>query len=465
MLCHIVVGIFVVVGAMVVWLFHRPVRTFTVAGAVGVVGALLTAFWAVPLVATFAYTANMRYEKLTWYLDYLFPAELWWVYALAAIGVVVALVRRDRAVLTLVALTGAFALIFRVWPELHAWNLRFLPFWYLGLFLLAAAGVAELVRGIGQQVALVWLGAPPELGDDWGLDPVVDGRRFRLVKSTVTMALVLALAVGGLVYAHHDAGFLDFWAQWNYSGYQDTSPTSTKPKPYGEYRDLMNQMGRLPAGRAMWEGGQAIDTYGTSLALMLLPYWTDGRIASMEGLYYESSATTPFHFMAVAPLSGPGNASNPVRGLDYRTIDDFDLGVRYMQLLGVRYYMAYSTEAKSHAEHEPAARAGRAGPRPGQGPAARVEHLPGEGRGDRRPARVRAGRRDAARRDPVEVLRAPARCGARRTRSSARGSAWRRGGGTTRAPWTARSPRADLRAGPGCPRRPRRPQRAAGSRP
>ncbi len=77
-------------------------------------------------------------------------------------------------------------------------------------------------------------------------------------------------------------------------------------------------MGDLPAGRAMWEGGQAIDTYGTSLALMLLPYWTDGRIASMEGLYYESAATTPFHFMAVAPLSGPGNASNPVRGLDYR---------------------------------------------------------------------------------------------------------------------------------------------------
>jgi hypothetical protein len=89
---------------------------------------------------------------------------------------------------------------------------------------------------------------------------------------------------------------------------------------------------------------------------MLLPYWTDGRIASMEGLYYESAATTPFHFMAVAPLSGPGNASNPVRGLDYRTIQDFDLGVRYMQLLGVRYYMAYSTEAKAKADANPALR-------------------------------------------------------------------------------------------------------------
>ena len=74
-LSHIVVGIFFVIAALVVWLFHRPLRTFRIAGAVGIVGALLTAFWSVPLLATFAYTANMRYEKLTWYLDYLFPAR------------------------------------------------------------------------------------------------------------------------------------------------------------------------------------------------------------------------------------------------------------------------------------------------------------------------------------------------------------------------------------------------------
>lgn len=355
-LCHIVVGIFVVIGALIVWVFQRPVRTFSRAAAIGVVGGLLTAFWTVPLLATFGYTANMRYEKLTWYIDYLFPGELWWVVALAAIGAVIGLVRRDRGVLTLLTLTVAFAVVFRVWPELHAWNLRFLPFWYLGLYLLAAVGVAELARGAAQQTGIVWLGPPPAIGEDWSMDPVADGRRFRVVKSSAALALVALLTLGGLVYArtvHTEHGMLDFWAQWNYSGYEDTSASSTKPKPYGEYHDLITTMGDLPAGRAMWEGGQAIDAYGTSLALMLLPYWTHGRIASMEGLYYESAATTPFHFMAVAPLSGPGNASNPVRGLDYRTIDDFDLGVRYMKLLGVRYYMAYSNDAKTNADANP----------------------------------------------------------------------------------------------------------------
>ncbi len=355
-LSHVVVGIFVVVGAVVVWLFYRPLRNLRVAVAVAAVGALLTAFWTVPLLATFGYTANMRYEKLTWYIDYLFPGELWWVIGLAGIGALIGLVRRDRAILTILTLSLTFALVFRVWPELHAWNLRFLPFWYLGLYLLAAAGVAEMARGVSQQLALVWLGPPPGPSEEWELDPVIDGRRFRLVKSVTAVVLVVLVSGGALWSAHISRGFLDFWAQWNYSGYQDASPSSTKPKPYREYKRLIDTMNRLPPGRAMWEGGQAIDTYGTSLALMLLPYWTHGRIASMEGLYYESAATTPYHFMAVAPLSGPGNASNPVRGLDYRSIDDFNLGVRYMRLLGVRYYMAYSTEAKQHAAANPGLR-------------------------------------------------------------------------------------------------------------
>jgi hypothetical protein len=368
-LCHIIVGIFAVVGALIVWLFHRPMRTFTPAVAIGVVGGLLTAFWTVPLLATFGYTANMRYEKLTWYLDYLFPGEFWWVVGLAFIGAVIGVIRRDRGVLALLTLTVTFAVVFRVWPELHAWNLRFLPFWYLGLFLLAAVGISEIVRGVSHQAGLVWLGPAPAIGEDWSMDPLADGRRFRLVKSLTAVVLVVLLTIGGLIYAHAQRGFLDFWAEWNYSGYQDTSASSAKPKAWGEYHDLMTTMGNLPPGRAMWEGGQALDTYGTSLSLMLLPYWTHGRIASMEGLYYESAATTPFQFMAVSPLSGPGNASNPVRGLDYRTIEDFDLGVRYLQLLGVRYYMAYSTEAKERADENPELRlVARVGDRDGAAP-------------------------------------------------------------------------------------------------
>jgi hypothetical protein len=73
----------------------------------------------------------------------------------------------------------------------------------------------------------------------------------------------------------------------------------------------------------------------------------------MEGLYFESSATTPYHFMTVATLAGPGNASNPQVGLPYRSLAEFDVGVRYLQKLGVRYYVAHSEEAKEQAAKSP----------------------------------------------------------------------------------------------------------------
>src|SRR5207248_2615879 len=73
-------------------------------------------------------------------------------------------------------------------------------------------------------------------------------------------------------------------------------------------------------------------------------------IASMAGLYSGSSATTPYHFLSVSALSAPGNASNPQRNLPYRTLAEFDVGVKYMQTLGVRYYMVFSDQAKALAD-------------------------------------------------------------------------------------------------------------------
>jgi hypothetical protein len=73
----------------------------------------------------------------------------------------------------------------------------------------------------------------------------------------------------------------------------------------------------------------------------------------MEGLYFESAATTPFHFLTVSELSAAGNPSNPVRGLLYGSIADFDLGVDHLQRMGVRYFLAQSDDAKSHAAAHP----------------------------------------------------------------------------------------------------------------
>jgi hypothetical protein len=86
------------------------------------------------------------------------------------------------------------------------------------------------------------------------------------------------------------------------------------------------------------------------MALMLLPHWTDGCIASMEGLFFEASGTTPYHFVTAAAVSS--NSSNPVRELRYDDNDDAK-GVPYLQTLGVKYLMVFTEKAKAEADKRP----------------------------------------------------------------------------------------------------------------
>jgi hypothetical protein len=365
---HVVVGMFVVVGAIVIVVaeatrrYRSPRRTVLAAAAVGGVAFLLTAFWTFPLVATFGYTANMRYEKLTAYLDYLYVGEFVWAYVLAAIGLVLGIVFRDRATIVVAVITVFFAGVFRFWPELHAWNLRFLPFWYLGVFLLAAIGAAEVARRLAGVLGRLWVGPPAGADATYDDAGAVAARTFRVITTSAIVAVVVVLTVAGTWFSKTHQGFLGYWAEWNETGYEnsalaaDPNFKAEARKQYPEYRALLDRMAELPPGRALWEGGSSIDAYGTPLALMLLPYWTHGRIQSFEGLYYESAASTPYVFMAIAPLSGAGNASNPVRGLDYLSIANFSDGVQYLRALGGRYYLAHSQAAKDAANRDPGLR-------------------------------------------------------------------------------------------------------------
>jgi hypothetical protein len=104
-------------------------------------------------------------------------------------------------------------------------------------------------------------------------------------------------------------------------------------------------------GRDMWEYSDTENRFGTPEALMLLPYWTNGCIDSMEGLLFESSGTTPYHFINQAELSqGP---SEPEVGLPYGPLN-VALGVKHLQLLGVKYFMAETQAVEQQANADPA---------------------------------------------------------------------------------------------------------------
>ena len=131
--------------------------------------------------------------------------------------------------------------------------------------------------------------------------------------------------------------------------------------------------------------------YGTPLALMLLPYWTDGRITSMEGLYYESAGTT------AVPLPGRGHAHADAVEPGARAPVPHDRRLRPRRAVPPAPRRAVlrgdARHARTLAGGQPRAARGRDGARPRRRPAERLDDL--RGRRLRRsvsPLRVRAGR-------------------------------------------------------------------------
>jgi hypothetical protein len=326
----------------------------------------------------------------------------WWIWVLSGIAIVAAGFYRRRSTLVLLVLAFFFGVMFIEWPENTIWNTRFLPFWMLSWAFIAAMGAAEIARfgGLVVGAAYKWIRdgdlqdarakawAEIATADESTVDPEVRneaawmlaGRTFdhgppewqppvqladRVVARTARRAAAVAIAIvmvfGSLIALHR--GFeaagnnasiaIRGWAAWNYSGYESKLD-------YPQYTAIMTGMEQVADehgdGRALWEPSSgepdAINSYGTSLALELLPLYTHGKIDSMEGIYFESSATTDYHFLTVAECAE--HPSNPVRGLNYgSSTTDFDLCVRHLQDLGVRYYMAWTPEMQSKADANP----------------------------------------------------------------------------------------------------------------
>jgi hypothetical protein len=320
------------------------------------VGGLLSAFWVVPFYLLHAYMNDMGWEKKVDYANLLFQRSkldtqlsnrpgLEYLLALAVLGALLSLVYRRRGGLFWLAMAAISAVAFLYMPQGRLWNARLLPFYYLALYLLGAVGIALFCRALAQLVAvdvrrpsrpILWIGAVAM----WGAWMIVLGLPLHTLPYGGYAADGATWQWGPL--STKDSSFVTGWATWNFSGYEG------KPA-YPEYYAITQTMKQLGqdqgCGRAMWEHEEQHDRYGTPMALMLLPYWTDGCIGSMEGLYFEASATTPYHFLNQDELStAPSNAQRDLPyGPGAPSKDEFDTGIRHLQMLGVKYYMAISS--------------------------------------------------------------------------------------------------------------------------
>jgi hypothetical protein len=366
---HGIVLIFVAVSALVfslVWLDRTRLRY---ALTVGVTSVLLLAWWVLPFLYDHDFQTDMKYGALTDWWTMFFPLTQpldILITTLAIVGFVMSIVRRQLngaalGVVGLVFVAGVY-LAQDSLPMLGLlWNPRLLPFVYLVRYLLMVVGAVELF-------GLLW----NAVRDRRALaDPsAVEGTTFAAVTALGVLIVIgfmfqalpfdgtKTLEDGTTRYAwgpftatatNADAQG-DGWARYNFEGYEG------RDQYYTEYHQVVTTMQRigedpsLGCGRALWENNADNGLYGTTMALMLLPHWTDGCIGSMEGLFFEASGTTPYHFLTAAAMSK--QSSNPVRELRY-VDNDAAVGVRHLQDLGVRYVMVRTPEAKAEAASRP----------------------------------------------------------------------------------------------------------------
>ena len=349
------------------------VKRLLYGASIGGLTLLLSAFWVGPFLFNHDYMTDMKYgfkpdggSESFWSM--LFDQEPFLdvlINTLAIVGLIGAIARRHVYGVAL-GLTGviAVAMVYLTRDSLPVigllWNPRVLPWVYLMRYLMMMVGAVEIVSALVNWLRnrpareVPGVGARSLIGGAIGLTVlVIFGFVFQMLPGGNKIGDQYAWGPIRSVHGMPDARS-DGWPAYNFRGYE------SKPL-YPEYHDLVQTMSDLGArddgagcGRALWEidnrDGVGNGKYGTTMALMLLPFWTDGCIQSMEGLYFEASGTTPYHFLTAAAMSD--RASNPVRQLRY-TDNEADVGIEHIRDLGIRYVMVTTAEAIAEAETRP----------------------------------------------------------------------------------------------------------------
>ena len=336
LLCHVVPALGYAAIAVLLSIGHWRKNTWKVLVPVGAVGALLAAFWLVPFAADLRYSSSMGYTRVTGVWSNIMPSWNWlWMVIPAVFGIAVAAIKRERTPIVLAVSAIAAVAGFEWLPAGFVYNGRWLPFYFLCLALLAAYGVGEAFRLGGRWLQL----------DSWQA-PVA------IVVASVA-ALVGSCVLGGIsipLFRTTSSVIVPGWVAWNYTGFQGKSGW---PVYQGIVR-MLDQAGRTyGCGRLQYEYiTETTDPFGSTEATMALPYWTDGCMDTIDGVLFESSTTTPFHFLDQAEYALPGESSNPVSFLTYPTYDLAD-GIRHLQFEDVRYFLAVSPQDEAAAKSVP----------------------------------------------------------------------------------------------------------------
>jgi len=276
-------------------------------------GVLLMGFWLIPLVAKLGYATSINW---VWHFNSwgeVLPPILYPIAAMALLDALWVAIRRsaeDRAThYLIVAVVATIACFFNA-TEAGLPEIRFVPFTYMLLVLLAV----DLVRRI--------------------LDLAIGDGRDLLGTLAGTVA-AFALLAGSAYWVRSHTSFIANWIQWNYSGVQR--------KPSWELLHGMTEHLRGDIGdpRVAYENSPVHDRFGSMRIFESLPFLA-GR-ATLEGVLLQTAVNSPFIYWIQSQISKQGTGVIP--GYSYPSLDPVR-GTKRLALYNAHDYITNTKEVQ-----------------------------------------------------------------------------------------------------------------------
>ena len=315
----------------------------------------LVSRWSASLIMNLEYTTNMSYTPFSRIEDLIKKDILPIIFIL--IGLLITkhknLIKNKTLNLFELYLIFSSILLYFFVPEGALWNGRLVPFFNLGIIFLFFKALEIFIediylyqQGLNVLTVLFFGGTIYCLYifyEKWSANQSYLNVYVPIILLIIIFAIInlnnvviqLNMLIVSIIFS--TVSFLPHWLNWNFTGYEGKND-------WNQIQSLYTKLENLKPGRIMWEPNSDMNKYGTPMTLMTLPYFT--KHTSMEGLYFDSSITTPFHFISVSGLAK--RPSNPVGGLSYIN-NKFDQGVDYLYDLGIDYFISYTEEIESKA--------------------------------------------------------------------------------------------------------------------
>ena len=274
-----------------------------------IIAFLLMGFWLIPALFLLPYTTPFnfvwRFESLAEFIPPLFLP-------LVAVIVItqVYLLATKRIDLRIIFLWYGVLMSlvsFLLGVRLGLVDIRFLPFAQILLVLLAAIGIGECLK------------------------------EFKALFLVPVMMILLVFT--GVTWK---SKLIGHWISYNFSGFQEKALW----KEFSAVNDYLK--GGVSDPRAAYEHSAQHEGAGTVRAFELLPLFS-GR-STLEGLYMQSSISSPFVFHIQSEISQQG--SHPLMYYNYPRFD-LDRGLRHLRLFNVNQFITITEATKNKAVKHP----------------------------------------------------------------------------------------------------------------